>query len=268
MIRIPVESSDIVSIGYDEPSRLLEVEFNGGRVYQYRNVERDIHDQLMRADSHGQYFDTFIHGRYRFDRIDARKTQHTSDALLFATGNNRKFRDLQKICEQYGIPLEQVAISIDEIQSQDPEEIALKKAKAAYKITDRPVVVTDTYWSILALRGFPGAYMADVNTWLQAEDFLRMMEGKTDRTVVCTDTLVYYDGSRAKTFVDTTTSFMVTEPKGKGYAHIDRITADAGDSRTIAEIEDAGGRPNPEVFFAEWTKFAKWFSLQRRIGKA
>ena len=30
------DSSDIVSVGYDKPSKVLEIEFHGNRVYQYK----------------------------------------------------------------------------------------------------------------------------------------------------------------------------------------------------------------------------------------
>ncbi|HYH74979.1 MAG TPA: non-canonical purine NTP pyrophosphatase, partial [Candidatus Saccharimonadales bacterium] len=155
MHRIPVESSDIVSIGYDAENRLLEIEFHGGRLYQYRNVDSDIHEQLMRADSHGQYFNTFIHGRYRYDKLEGEANAPGQQGLAFVTGNARKFRDLQLVFEPYDVQLEQLVLPVDEVQSQDAEEVAVKKAKQAYRLAGRPVVVNDAFWSILALRGFP-----------------------------------------------------------------------------------------------------------------
>jgi non-canonical purine NTP pyrophosphatase (RdgB/HAM1 family) len=267
MIRIPVESSDIVSIGYDAPSKTLEIEFHGGRVYQYRNVDQDIHDQLLKADSHGQYFNTFIHGRYRFDRIGTSGGDEAPTTLAFVTGNARKFRNLQQVCEPFAIAVEQVAVSVDEVQSEDAEEIAIKKAKAAYKATGRPVVTNDSYWNILALHGFPGAYMSAVNRWLKAQDFLKLMEDKTERTVICTDTLVYYDGKRSKVFSQDFIGKITYVAKGDGAGEFDKIVIMEGQSVTIAELEDAQQRSSVDPATTIWHDFAKWYNMQRRLGR-
>ncbi|HEY1124567.1 MAG TPA: KTSC domain-containing protein [Sphingobium sp.] len=69
MIRDPVASSNIVSMGYDEPSQTLEVEFLGGAVYQYYNVGAAIYEQLMAAPSKGQFLNVYIKNAYPFSRV-------------------------------------------------------------------------------------------------------------------------------------------------------------------------------------------------------
>jgi hypothetical protein len=56
MKRISVESSAIASIGYDEETETLEVEFTGGTVYCYLRVPADIAAAFVDADSRGKYF--------------------------------------------------------------------------------------------------------------------------------------------------------------------------------------------------------------------
>jgi len=68
MHRIPVVSSNIAEIGYDEVSATLEVMFSDGRVYQYFDVPKGTYEQLMCASSVGQFFNTQIRGIYRFAR--------------------------------------------------------------------------------------------------------------------------------------------------------------------------------------------------------
>lgn len=60
MQRQSVSSSNISSIGYDENSNTLEIEFHNGGVYQYFNVPKNVFEGLMSASSHGQYFDQNI----------------------------------------------------------------------------------------------------------------------------------------------------------------------------------------------------------------
>ncbi len=69
MRREPVTSSNIAEIGYDEPSRTLEVLFLNGGLYQYFDVPPQVHQELMRSSSHGQYLNTQIKGRYRYARV-------------------------------------------------------------------------------------------------------------------------------------------------------------------------------------------------------
>lgn len=69
MNRQPVTSSNIASIGYDADSQTLEIEFLNGGVYQYFDVPQHVHEELMNADSHGQYLAQNIKGVYRYSKI-------------------------------------------------------------------------------------------------------------------------------------------------------------------------------------------------------
>ncbi len=69
MRRVPVTSSNITEIGYDEASSTLEILFRNGRLYQYFDVPPQAHRELMAASSHGQYLNTHIKGQYRYARV-------------------------------------------------------------------------------------------------------------------------------------------------------------------------------------------------------
>lgn len=69
MIRQPVSSSNIRSIGYDSESNTLEIEFHSGDVYQYFGVPESIYNELMYAPSHGSYFHRHIRDRYRWTKM-------------------------------------------------------------------------------------------------------------------------------------------------------------------------------------------------------
>lgn len=270
MQRLPVESSDIVSIGYDPAARILEVEFHGERVYQYQDVEPERYAQFLHAESHGQFFSTFITRRYRYKKVGVSGQEPVhSGAVAFVTSNNRKFKELQAVFESHGITVEQLELPVDEIQSEDAVDIAVKKVKEAYKLAGRPVVVNDSFWSILALRGFPGAYMSHVARWLHAEDFLKLMEGKTDRNIVLTETYAYHDGKRLKTFSKEYRGVVTEEPKGQGLS-IEQIVQLAGNTKTIAEKqtdprEEGAASIGPVTSAA--TDLAKWLRLQRRVSR-
>jgi hypothetical protein len=69
MNRDQVASSNIASLGYDEPSQTLEVEFTTGGIYQYYNVTQAIFDQLMQAGSKGQFLAYQIKNAYPYSRV-------------------------------------------------------------------------------------------------------------------------------------------------------------------------------------------------------
>lgn len=67
---IPLDSSMLDRIRYDQNSKTLEIEFKGGRVYQYFNVPLHVFEGLRSAvDSHGKYFNAHIKGQYRYDHV-------------------------------------------------------------------------------------------------------------------------------------------------------------------------------------------------------
>lgn len=69
MTRQAVTSSNIASIGYDENSQTVEIEFLNGGVYQYFDVPEHIYKELMGAGSHGQYLAQNIKGNYRYSKV-------------------------------------------------------------------------------------------------------------------------------------------------------------------------------------------------------
>jgi hypothetical protein len=65
MKRTRVKSSSIVSVGYDGRQQILELEFQGGRLYQYFDVPRQVYDELVQAESIGRFVNRSVKGNYR-----------------------------------------------------------------------------------------------------------------------------------------------------------------------------------------------------------
>ena len=60
MERVPVQSSNLASVGYDPKTSTLEIGFINGSIYQYSSVPPEIHQGLMNAVSKGTYLDQNI----------------------------------------------------------------------------------------------------------------------------------------------------------------------------------------------------------------
>ena len=66
---IPVSSSNVESIGYDEATQTLRVNFLNGGIYEYMNVPGYEFEQLKIAPSIGSYLHRNIKGVYPYSRI-------------------------------------------------------------------------------------------------------------------------------------------------------------------------------------------------------
>lgn len=77
---IKVDSSQLEAVAYDAENKVLQVEFKGGSVYEYENVEPSIHEGLMKAESIGRFFNQNIKKNIdiKYKKISDRKDK--SDA--------------------------------------------------------------------------------------------------------------------------------------------------------------------------------------------
>jgi len=69
MDRSYVASTNVASVGYDEATETLEVEFLNGSIYQYYNVKMNIYEQMMQAGSKGKFLNTYIKNAYPYSRV-------------------------------------------------------------------------------------------------------------------------------------------------------------------------------------------------------
>jgi hypothetical protein len=69
MERAPVSSSNLVSVGYDEVSQTLEVEFMRGTIYRYFGVPKVLHESLIAASSVGKFFNANIRDVFPCEQV-------------------------------------------------------------------------------------------------------------------------------------------------------------------------------------------------------
>lgn len=63
-----VDSTSIASVGYEQHTGILTVEFKTGSVYRYFEVPRGVYDAFLAADSKGRFFMSNVRNRYRYER--------------------------------------------------------------------------------------------------------------------------------------------------------------------------------------------------------
>ena len=61
---IKVESSNIAKVGYDQSKKILAIQFESGKTYNYADVPANVVLDFLFADSLGKYFNTQIKEKY------------------------------------------------------------------------------------------------------------------------------------------------------------------------------------------------------------
>lgn len=184
------------------------------------------------------------------------------ETVLFATGNSRKIHEARTTLNEYGLDVESVSVNTDEIQHPDPVEITKAKAQAAYTITKRPVVVSDTSWSIPALGGFPGGYMKDIGIWWSEQDWLAIMAPHEDKRIICHEHVAYFDGATVTHFDEAYEGYFVTEGHGRvmnKYESFERVVVLYG-NETMAEQLGRGENASAGETHGHWQQFGEWYA--------
>jgi hypothetical protein len=69
MDRTKVDSNTLLSIGYEPDLELLELEFEGGDIYNYHKVQPYLYLGLMNSNSKDAYFNKYIRDKYEVEKI-------------------------------------------------------------------------------------------------------------------------------------------------------------------------------------------------------
>ncbi len=183
--------------------------------------------------------------------------------IYIVTGNKNKFEKAQQELNEYKIQIEQIKLDILEPQSDDSKFIADYKANQAFEQTKKPVIITDTNWSIPSLKGFPGPYMKYIGEWFESDDFLSLIKNKNDRNIIFEDILVFKDLNQTKVFISMQTGEFLKESKREGHP-IDKIVTFRKDKMSITECFALGISSFDEESDSVWRQFGKWYASLKK----
>lgn len=62
--RLPIDSSNLKSVGYDESRGILAVEFASGAIFHYYQVPLVVFEQMGEAESRGRFYAKEVRGKY------------------------------------------------------------------------------------------------------------------------------------------------------------------------------------------------------------
>jgi len=153
--------------------------------------------------------------------------------IFLVTGNANKLAEWRRLLPA-DIQIDSVDVDLPEIQSMDPEEIVADKAKRAYAIVGKPVVVEDVSAGLYKLNGLPGPFIKFFIKSLGETALFQLAEHEGDAaTVSCA--IAYYDGKDLIT-VKGDVSGTVVEGRGENGFGFDKTFIPAGQTSTYAEM--------------------------------
>jgi len=67
--RQSVKSRILRSVGYDESTKILEIEFQSGVIYQFSGVPPKVHAELVHSDEIGKYFSEKVRPKFQTKQV-------------------------------------------------------------------------------------------------------------------------------------------------------------------------------------------------------
>src|SRR5919112_6494605 len=193
------------------------------------------------------------------------------NVIFFVSNNIHKYSEIKSILHDRttDIILNFYKQNIIEIQDDKIEKIAIEKAKSAYNIVKRPIIIEDDGLFINSLNGFPGQYSSYVFKALGNKGILHLLECSKDRSAFFKSIFVYYNGIITKVFtgqVNGKISSTITDG-GWGYdpifipLHNDNIN----DCKTFATLSQSNKKNEVSHRKIALDKFVKWFHHNNKL---
>ena len=159
----------------------------------------------------------------------------TALPLVFVTSRAEKAAEAARL----GFEVERLDIDLPEPQALDPSEIVDAKARAAYALLERPVLVEDSGLAVEAWGGFPGALVKWLEKSAGVAALAKMLDGFEDRAATAICAIAYCNGGEVISARGEVSGKISPAPRGVQGFGWDAIFVPEGGSRTFAEMAPA-----------------------------
>jgi inosine triphosphate pyrophosphatase len=153
----------------------------------------------------------------------------------FITGNPNK----AKYYEQWlGSHVPHHKLDLDEIQTFDLHELVEHKARQAYGILNKPVMIEDAQLSFNALGRLPGPFIRWFIEELDYQGLIKLLDGYDDRSAHGVACIGLFDGKTMRFFEGKMNGMIAKEARGSGGFGFDPIFINEGYTKTRAEMNE------------------------------
>ncbi len=168
--------------------------------------------------------------------------------VSFVTTNPVKIASLKRVLEERGVGVDIIDRDIPEIQAAEAYEVADAKAREAFRLFARPVVVNDFAFHIKALNGWPGAFVKMETERLGLGTFFRMLktpQGHLGYACRMENAVAYMDGALAEPRIFTRSIPGILSPDAyealarKEGAWVDKVFIPDGETLALGQMTPA-----------------------------
>ncbi|HXG19767.1 MAG TPA: non-canonical purine NTP pyrophosphatase [Methylomirabilota bacterium] len=154
--------------------------------------------------------------------------------LTFITSSANKLAEVERIL---GCSLAREAIALEEIQAIELAPVVRHKARQAYALLGRPVLVEDTGLAFTAWNGLPGALIKWFLVSLGVAGLCQLLQAARNREATATTVFAYSDGKEPRLFSGVIHGVVPDAPRGAAGFGWDAIFQPLGSNKTFAEME-------------------------------
>ena len=188
-----------------------------------------------------------------------------SSKLFFASSNENKFQEAERILTNLGVKVNFSKTTLEEIQSSSLSEIAEQKAISAYELIQKPVIIEDDGLFIDSLNGFPGPYSSYVYDTIGNKGIMNLLENSEFRDAKFVSIIAYLGGSDGVKLFESSIPGKISSVIEKGGWGYDPIFIPDGESKTYANVSDKDKLSHRA---ASLKKFSSWYlSMLKDIGQ-
>lgn len=185
--------------------------------------------------------------------------------LYYATGNSDKFELVVRYLEKNAshIQLKPCTHDLIEIQSYDQQEVAIDKARQAWALLQKPVIVDDAGIYFEKYRDFPGVLTKYVYRGLGHEGLLKLV-APGDKAYFKLTMVYWYAPEKYEVFVAQCSGHIVhqtTFKAGEGSPY-DVMFAPAGETRTFAQLRAEGEYEKYHYRIDAVKELLHWLTMQ------
>jgi non-canonical purine NTP pyrophosphatase (RdgB/HAM1 family) len=159
----------------------------------------------------------------------------TALPLVFVTSRAEKAAEAARL----GFSVERLDVDLPEPQALDPSEVVDAKARSAYALLERPVIVEDSGLAIRAWGGFPGALVRWIEKSAGVAAMAKMLDGFPDRSATAVCAIAYCDGGEVVSARGEVSGSIAPSPRGSQGFGWDVVFVPEGATSTFAEMAPA-----------------------------
>jgi XTP/dITP diphosphohydrolase len=181
--------------------------------------------------------------------------------IIFTTTNKYKIKAAETVLTKYGIEVLGKDVEVDEIQSNDSEQVILDKVKRCYEQIKEPLIAMDSGLFIESLDGFPGVYTKYALDTIGEDGLIKLTKDKEDKKAYVQRMIGYTDGKVTKVFSSRGYGEIIQEKRGTNGMNYDLIFYVPSKGKTLAELSD---EDRTVVWGDAWDRLAQWLIANAR----